>query len=400
MYYISDSGVVAHDTKRLPTPCDERYVCVILNEGKCYYGGTNLIVESIESAAVQRFHAQVYRVNDVVGWADRNELVLSPSFQRRKVWSRQGKSYLIDTIARGMPIPQIFIREVVHPRERRTVREVVDGQQRISTILDYIDGKFTVMPAHNPQLAKLKYSELPEDIQSAILSFPLSVNILSTSDDAEVLDIFSRINSYSVTLNRQEKLNAKYTGAFKVAMHEIARRHFAFWTNHQILTSQQIARMGEVDLTADLVGTMMTELHDGKKHIESYYKKFDEEFPLEHIVKPQLDYVLSLVQQVVGIDIENTEFSRVPLFYSLYTSLHDSAFGFGYESATPIRSLNEDSLAEVNDALQALSDSVAERDTDGRFGEFVRATLSSTDKLPQRQLRHRALKELVSPAFN
>lgn len=56
--------------------------------------------------AVQRFISQVYRINDVLGWAERNELVLSPSFQRRRVWSRQGKSYLIDSIVRGMPIPQ------------------------------------------------------------------------------------------------------------------------------------------------------------------------------------------------------------------------------------------------------------------------------------------------------
>ena len=181
-----------------------------------------MVVQEIENSIVQRFRAISYSISDFLGWWERGELTLSPDFQRRKVWSRQGKSSLIDTIVRGMPIPQIFIREIVHTKERRTVRQVVDGQQRLSAILDFIDGKFTVLPSHNSQISNMRYSELPEHVQRAILSFPLSVNILSTSDDAEVLEIFSRMNSYSVTLNRQELLNAKFTGAFKTAMHEIS----------------------------------------------------------------------------------------------------------------------------------------------------------------------------------
>ena len=110
-----------------------------------------MVVEEMAGTTIERFRSQVYTVNDFVGWNDRKELILSPNFQRRKVWKPQGKSYLIDTIVRGMPIPPIFMREIVHPRERRTVREVVDGQQRLSAILDFIDGKFTVLPSHNPQ---------------------------------------------------------------------------------------------------------------------------------------------------------------------------------------------------------------------------------------------------------
>jgi len=71
-----------------------------------------------------KFQAQVYRINDVAGWHDRRELRLAPEFQRRKVWSPRGKSFLIDSIVRGMPLPQFFIREIVLLREKRTVREV------------------------------------------------------------------------------------------------------------------------------------------------------------------------------------------------------------------------------------------------------------------------------------
>jgi hypothetical protein len=85
-----------------------------------------------------------------------------PGFQRRN-WTLKGKSLLIDSILRGMPLPQFFIRETVLPKEKRTVREVVDGQQRLSAVLSFIEGGFTVLPIHNREFASLKcQSELTE----------------------------------------------------------------------------------------------------------------------------------------------------------------------------------------------------------------------------------------------
>src|SRR5579859_3541020 len=106
------------------------------------------------------FQAQIYKINDVIGWHERRELQLAPAFQRRRVWTLRGKSFLIDSILRGMPLPQFFIREIVLPREKRTVREVVDGQQRLSAILGYVAGDFTVLPMHNPEFARIKFEEL------------------------------------------------------------------------------------------------------------------------------------------------------------------------------------------------------------------------------------------------
>ena len=358
-----------------------------------------MIAEELEFSPVQRFQAQVYRINDIVGWNERKELVLSPDFQRRKVWNIQGKSYLIDTIVKGMPMPQIFIRERVHPLERRTVREVVDGQQRISAILDFIDGKFTVLSAHNSSIARKKYDALPESIQRAILSFPLSVNILSTNDDAEVLDIFARINSYSIVLNPQEKLNAKYTGAFREAMNSLARKHLAYWSSHKILSNQQIARMGDVELTADLVATMMTELHGGRKHIEPCYREYDNEFPQEQVIAEQFDHTLILIERLIGVAVEETEFRRNHLFYSLFTAVHDIVFGFGSQSSIPKENLDEDIVTEVTAALQELDEKVRGKETEGEIGEFVAASSGGTNILARRQFRHDFLKNMIQPAF-
>ena len=356
-----------------------------------------MVVTEVASTTSERFRSQVYTVNDFVGWHDRGELMLSPEFQRRRVWNLRAKSYLIDTIVRGMPIPQAFIRQIVHPSARRTVREVVDGQQRLSTIIDFIDGKFTVLPVHNSEISRTTYHNLSETIQRAILEFPLTVNVLSGSSDADVLEIFARINAYSITLNRQEKLNAEYSGAFKQAMHRLARRHLAYWRNHNILSATQITRMGDVDLTADLVATVMTELQQGSGHIVTHYKMYDDEFPLEDVIGTQFNYILSLIEKMIGVPIEDTEFRRTPLFYPLFTASYD--FGFGSNSTHPERVLDENGTVEVNIALQNLSDHVRVREAEGKIREFTRATQRGTNSLSNRKIRHEFLKKAITPYF-
>lgn len=358
-----------------------------------------MVIEPPVASPVYQFQPQIYRINDVLGWHERSELLLSPSFQRRRVWTRQGKSYLIDSIVRGMPIPQFFIRERVHTKERRTVREVVDGQQRISTILDFIEGKFTVLPSHNNELARRTYESLSEHLQQAILSYPLSVNIITTTDDASLLEIFSRINAYSIPLNRPEKLNAAYTGAFKKSVHETARRHLAFWQQHHILTNQAIARMGDVDLTADLMVTMLDGLQNQKTKVEAFYKKYDEEFLAAEELSERFAETLSLTEQCVGAKIEETEYSRPALFYSLFAAIYDIRYGFAEPPAPARATLNEDALADVRGRLQGLSDEVASKPEGGAFVPFVTATLRSTDKIQQRTLRHAVLTGLLGVGF-
>src|SRR3989449_3547718 len=86
----------------------------------------------------QRFNTRNYSVSDFEEWHEKGELVLAPKFQRRDVWSDKARSYLIDTIVRGKPIPKIYMRQDVNPKTRRTKREIVDGQQRLRSVLSFI----------------------------------------------------------------------------------------------------------------------------------------------------------------------------------------------------------------------------------------------------------------------
>ena len=79
-----------------------------------------------------------YTISDFAEWELSKQLELTPRFQRRSVWPDRAKSYFIDTVLRGLPCPPLFIRASIDAETFRSVREVVDGQQRLRTVLGYI----------------------------------------------------------------------------------------------------------------------------------------------------------------------------------------------------------------------------------------------------------------------
>src|SRR5665213_1338499 len=88
-----------------------------------------------ERLLMKSFDSRAYSINDFLEWDASKQLELNPAFQRRSVWNPKAKSYLIDTILRGKPIPKVFLRQKINVTTRTSIREVVDGQQRLRTIL-------------------------------------------------------------------------------------------------------------------------------------------------------------------------------------------------------------------------------------------------------------------------
>ena len=238
---------------------------------------------------MQQPHVTTYAVTDFLEWEASKQLVLTPKFQRRDVWVPKAKSYLIDTILRGMPIPPLFVRLRIDPVARRSQREVVDGQQRLRAILGYVRNEFPVLKVHSPDFGGLYYTELPDDARVSFLGYKFSVNVLQDVSDTEVLSIFARINTYTVKLNAQELRNASFFGAFKQTVYDLAHGHYAFWQNNGILTDSQLTRMADDELVSELVVSMLDRIRGTKaKDLEQFYTKFDDEFPEAERIEPRV----------------------------------------------------------------------------------------------------------------
>lgn len=276
---------------------------------------------------MKSFDSRTYSINDFVEWDNQKQLVLNPTFQRRAVWSDKAKSYLIDTIIRGKPIPKIFIRQKLNVTTKTSIREVVDGQQRLRTILAYIRDGFPISRNQHPEFGGMRFSELPEEAQSAFLSFELAVDLLINLPDSEILDIFARLNSYAVVLNEQEKINAAHFGPFKVLADRIAFDYNEYWITQKILSAQQILRMQEVNLVADILISMMEGIRS-KKQIGKYYQKFEREFLHDpEIFEARFKTVIEVIGRLFPEGLSDTEFHRNHIFYTLFSAVYHCVFG-------------------------------------------------------------------------
>jgi hypothetical protein len=308
---------------------------------------------------VKSYDSRTYSINDFIEWDKGQQLELNPRFQRRPVWTDKAKSFLIDTILRGKPIPKVFIRQKINVSTKTSTREVVDGQQRLRTILSFIKDGFVVSKRHHPTYGGLRFSELPEEVQAQVLAYEVSVDLLINLPDPEVLDIFSRLNSYAVVLNEQEKINADHFGPFKVLADKIGHKYYDYWTSQGVLTSKQVMRMLEVNLVADLLIAMLEGIKS-KKQIKKFYDAYENAFAHDtEALEQRFDSVITAIATIYPEGLADTEFRRPHLFYSLFTALAHRTFGIPALTRPPHGDLRH---SRARDALERIDEIFAATD--------------------------------------
>jgi hypothetical protein len=275
----------------------------------------------------QRFDTRKYSIRDFEEWSDRGELTLSAKFQRRTVWNDKARSFLIDTIIRGKPIPKIYMRQDTDPKTRRTVREIVDGQQRLHTVLSFLRDAFKISRVHNEEFGGEVFSELPDDIQRGILKYEFAVDLLQDMPDPEVHDVFARLNTYSVRLNPQELRNAEFFGEFKTSAYSLASEFFKFWEMHKIFTDQQILRMAEVEFVSELLIAISVGIRaKEKKLINKFYKDWDNLFPGRKTHERQFRDTMDTIGAMMSSALSTSPLRASRLFYPLFCAVFHYKF--------------------------------------------------------------------------
>jgi hypothetical protein len=301
-----------------------------------------------------------YKVSDFIGWQRDGSLQLNPDFQRRSVWKTGAKSYLLDTIIRGLPIPIIFLRDKKSSLTTfAPLRDVVDGQQRLRTVIAFIAPKllqnfdqqrdvFTISKVHNEAYKGKSFAELPQEVQNQILDYQFTVNVFSSdTDDREVKQVFARMNSSGYKLNAQELRNAEFFGAFKTVAESLATEQYHRWRDWTVFSGDNIARMNDVELTSELIILMLNgPTEKSEKVIRSYYKKFDPDFPEHAEVSRRLRHTFEIIAKDFGGKMVST-FRKRTLFYALYGAVYSLLYGFGEKyTLSPKRAAKTVSLTE------------------------------------------------------
>lgn len=266
---------------------------------------------------MDRVEYQPLVVQDLINLERNGDLNLNPWYQRRSVWTPAQKAYLINTIFEKKPVPSLYIRHSLDLDKERSIKEVVDGQQRIRCVLEYARSEFAAR--HPKHEKRVKYSELSKTEKESFRMTALSVGSLVGASDSDVIEIFGRLNSVAKTLNLQEKRNARFSGEFKQFCLKQASARVSLWRSYRVFTANDIARMTETQFVSELAINMLDGLRDyNAKEIDQYYQKFDEKFSEEKTLIERIERVFSKLAQIKLEAIKDTIFSRSPLFFSLF----------------------------------------------------------------------------------
>ncbi len=165
---------------------------------------TNLNIDLTVEKVCEGFVYNEYEGKGLFGLA--GKLTIQPEYQRNYIYADGKRDVaVIQSILKGYPIGLIYFTKVAEDKY-----EILDGQQRITSIGRFLTGKFPILDDHGMQQY---FNGLAQNLQRKILDTKLTIYECSGTE-SEIKEWFKTINIVGVPLNEQELLNAIYSGPF------------------------------------------------------------------------------------------------------------------------------------------------------------------------------------------
>lgn len=251
-----------------------------------------------------------------------------PEYQRKgDVWSEEKKSFLIDSILKNYPMPPIFLHQVIDSTTGATKYNVIDGKQRLSAILGFINNEielpsdYDVGAFGDSRLNGKKFGDLEDELQEFKMQFwryVLSVEYIETGDTDIINNVFDRLNRNGEPLEPQELRKAKYYNTELIKLVE----ELTALVDWNTLGKIKINRMQDAEFVSELVFFLLekTPMDASKKEtMDEYYTKWatnlthEKASEIKDIFKQTIQYLESL-----NIDYDKYKINGVSHFYALF----------------------------------------------------------------------------------
>lgn len=329
------------------------------------------------------------------GEHQKGTLLLQPKYQRNPIWSIGQKCFLIDSLISGCPIPQVYINIKTEGsgREKKTIYEVVDGQQRLRSVLEFLAEEWSLIETaakaypvsdeYKPHIGK-RYSELPDRLQNAIWDYPLAVQEIRGWDDAQIRAMFRRLNYVNERLNKQELRHSQYFGEFNDAVESLAKD--TFWDEIQLFSRRDSQRMKDVEFVSELFVIVIDGVQDLQQSLDKFYADYDVVFPRKSRYIATFHQTIGSLKTLDGV-FTTTRFTKKADFYALFAAVIELNRG----SQTPV------DLSTKKRKLMGLSaDLEADPQTlTGVPQQYYTTVIEGANKLAKRRLRKEILLELL-----
>lgn len=323
-----------------------------------------------------KWESYSHPISDVRDWADSERLELRPDFQRNEVWTQAAQIMLIDTILKGIPIPKIYIKSIV--KNEKTYRIVVDGQQRLTAILKFIRDELPLKKPYQGEYCNMKYSELPENVHDDFIRYKIDINEIFNPSDEEIRDLYSRVNKYTVQLNKQELRKADFPGDFISLAEKISEN--SFFDSSKIFSVKQRRRMLDVEFIEELLTIVLEGVQDKKDYLDNICEKY---VVLDDKEDVELEF-LGAIQDILMIfdlelfPIQDTRFKQKSDFYSLFACVL---------LLRRTGKLQRDKLEKVRNELREMDEYIGPQSEKDEYREYATRCLSDANSIANRNWR-------------
>ena len=326
------------------------------------------------------------------------QITVNRNYQRsNKVWPVAAKSYLVETVLLGYPIPKMVFHQKTDVVTRATVREIVDGQQRSTALLEFFNNELRLSNNLDDaeDVAGKTYDQLDEDQKRAFLEYGLEIDLFVSASPEEVRTTFRRINSYTVPLNYEEQRHASRQGPFKWFIHRLAADYGSALIELGVFRERQIVRMADAKLLTELSHALLNGITTtSRTALDKIYQQYDVEFPpeeeLDRLLRKGLNELLTLEE------LRETALMKPLVVYSLLLALIDRGEPQpALAVSLPGESYPNFGQARGPEALSLLSEALENLDHGEPFGAFVDASRTRTNVASQRVERFRWLRVAI-----
>lgn len=335
-----------------------------------------------------KWESYSHPISDIRDWDNNNRLELKPDFQRNEVWTRAAQIMLIDTIIRGIPIPKIYIKSIMC--NGNTYRVVIDGQQRLTAILKFVKNKLKLSKPYSGEYEGFFFSDLPDDVQNEILRYKIDINEIFNPSEEEIRDLYSRVNKYTVQLNKQELRRADFPGRFIKLAEQLSE--IPFFDEAKIFSTKQRRRMLDVEYVEELLSILTDGVQDKKEYLDDVCEKYMEMDNADVISEKFYD-VISDIQTIFDFNIMpigETRFRQKSDFYSLFACVAD------LQQLGPLKTA---CLQAVRPVLQEMNAQIGPQSEDADYREYATRCLSDANSITNRQWRINFLKERLEDCY-
>jgi len=256
------------------------------------------------------------------------KLILQPDYQREFVWTAAAQSQFIETILCGFPVAQIYYHSQRNSETKKTIRYVVDGQQRLTSIFLFLSDELKLKGINDNRFKNKTYSEIekkfPEIIEKFHEEYLMPGILITKASEEEIRDIYIRINKYTVNLNSQELRTAMYKGDFLRVSQDLTN-DIDFWEETNFFSASNTRRMLDIEFISELLSVIVSqEVQDKKNKLNEFYDNYMEMGNDKINYIKQFTDTLNLIRIIFNIGNDKINLMRYKQksdFYSLFSGL-------------------------------------------------------------------------------